>query len=336
MNRFLARRTFAAAVAACAVLAVAACGGSSTEESGGSAPEAKKDLTIGVSTPELSSSFWISMLYGLQQEAEAQGVKLVTVNAGGNTNVNQQISQLQDLIQRQVDAMVVGATDGDAVKSAVEQAVTQGIPVVGLSSIPNSTRLSSSVGADHYGMGKLQAQCLGEELGGKGDVAMMTGYAGQSWATARSKGFRETMEKEFPDIRIVAETRAISDRNSALTAMDDWLQRFRGLNGVFTSFDDPGVGVVDAIRSAGRSGRIAVSSSNIGDAAEKLLKSGDFKCLSVQKIVEQGRVAVQQAIAAANKGKVTKEVVTPVVQITKDNLATTDFGPLRAPVSFKP
>ena len=105
-----------------------------------------QDITIGYATPDLSSSFWVSMTYGVEDEANKLGVKLVKLNAGGDANVSTQISQIQDLTERKVDAMVVGATNGEAVRSAVEHAIGAGIPVVGLSSLPVSARLSSTPG----------------------------------------------------------------------------------------------------------------------------------------------------------------------------------------------
>jgi ABC-type sugar transport system substrate-binding protein len=272
----------------------------------------------------------------VQDEAKKQGVKVVSVNAGGDANANQQISQLQDLIQQQVDGIVVGATDGDAIKSVVDQASAQKIPVVGLSSIPNSDKIVSAVGADHYGMGKLQAQCLGKKLSGKGNVGMMAGPAGQSWADDRAKGFKETLTKEFPGMKVVTESRLADNRNSALTTAEDWLQRFGNLNAVYTASDDIGAGVVDAIDAGGKKGKITVSSSNFSPAAEELLANGGFACVSIQKIVEQGRQAVKQAIAAAKGQPVEKNVVTDVIEVTKDNVDKTDFGPIRAPEGFKP
>jgi TMAO reductase system protein TorT len=329
------------ALMAAGALAFAGCGsdddgGSASAGGGGSGGGGGEGLTVGFSTPDLSASFWVSMAYGVQDEAKKQGVKVVTVNAGGDANANEQISQLQDLIQQQVDGIVIGATNGDAVKSVVDQAAAQKIPVVGLSSIPNSDKLASKVGADHYGMGKIQAQCLSQALHGKGNVGMMAGPAGQSWADDRAKGFKETLSSEAPGNKVVTVSRLADNRNSALTTAEDWLQRFKDLDGVYTASDDIGAGVVDAIKAGGKNRDITVTSSNFSPAAEQLLKNGGFSCVSVQQIVEQGRQAVRQAIAAAKGEPVEKDVVTDVIKISKDNINTVDFGPIRAPEGFKP
>lgn len=114
------------------------------------APASAAEPVIGVSVPGCPRlpSFWISVLYGVDTAAKADKAKLVTLSAGGDANSSQQISQIQDLIQRKVDTIIVGATNGDAVKAIVERAVAAGIPVVGISSPPNTDKLAAMVSAD--------------------------------------------------------------------------------------------------------------------------------------------------------------------------------------------
>lgn len=357
--RFDRRRRVVAALAATA-LAVAACStGSSTSPSGtvapsaagstpassapgGSAPASSASassgsgVTIGFSMPELSASFWISAAYGVDTEANAEGATVIKANAGGDYNSDQQISGIQDLIQRKVDVLIVGATNADAVKAVVEQAVAAGIPVVGISSIPNSDKIASAVGADHYGMGRLQAECLGKSLNGTGSVVLMGGPPAQSWADLREKGFTETIAKEFPDIKILAEDRTAWDRANGLNVMQAWIQKYPDLTGAYTAFDDIGAGAVDAIKAANKSGQIKVSSSNLSQIGEDLLKSGDLVCETTQQVVAQGIAAVQQAVLAAQGGKVEREVITSAVEVTKESLPTLDFSLLRAPAGYTP
>jgi len=77
-----------------------------------SAATAAQAETIGFSVPSLTSSFWVSATYGVQKAAKEAGVELVVVDAGGDANAVQQISQIQDLVQRGVDAIVIGVGTG--------------------------------------------------------------------------------------------------------------------------------------------------------------------------------------------------------------------------------
>jgi TMAO reductase system protein TorT len=297
---------------------------------------AAQQKTIGFAAPNLAASFWISGSYGIDDEAKKLGVAVVKVNAGGDGNVSQQISQIQDLIQRKVDAIIVGATNGEAVKAVVEQAIARGIPVVGLSSPPATPQLASIVSADHYDMGKLQAQCLARSLNGAGNVAMVAGPAGQVWADRRAAGFKETLAKEFPNVKIIAESRTGDNRNQALTTAEDWIQRFPEMNGVYAATDDMAAGVVSALKSAKRLERVRVSASNLSPTAQQLLKDGEIVCTSIQQVVTQGRNALRQAVAAANKAGNEARVVLPAVLVTTQNLNTVDLSGVVAPTTYRP
>lgn len=294
-----------------------------------------QEKTIGVAVPNLASSFWISAVYGIEDEAKKAGAKVLKLNAGGDANSSQQIAQIQDLIQRNVDAIVVGATNGDAVKAVVEQAIERGIPVVGISSPPNTPKLASTVSADHYDMGKLQAQCLSKAIGSKGNVAMMAGPTGQAWSDQRAKGFKDTLSKEAAAVKIVAESRLADNRNAALTTAEDWTQRFPDLNGVYAATDDMAAGVISAFKSAGKKD-VKVSASNLSPTAQQLLKDGDLVCTSIQQVVAQGRAALKQAAAAASKQPVEKEVVLPALLVTSENLASVDLSSVVAPADYRP
>ena len=291
--------------------------------------------TIGFSLPSLANSFWISAHYGVTSEAEAKGVDLVVVDAGGDGNTVQQIAQLQDLMQRGVDAIIVGATNGQAVAPVVAQAIEMGIPVIGLSSPPANDGLAATVGADHYDMGKLQAECLAEALGGKGQVAMMAGPTGQFWSDRRADGFRETLAKEYPDVAIVAESRLADNRNAALGVAEDWTQRFPDLDGVYSATDDMAAGVISAFDAAGLTD-VKFSASNLSPTAQELIKSGKLACTSIQKIVAQGAAALDAAVAAAAGETVEKSIVTPALLVDQSNLETVDLSDVVAPADYRP
>lgn len=310
---------------------------STTVASGPAEAETKSESrTIGVVVPVLASSFWISAVYGMDKEARAQGAKLITLDAGGDANTSRQISQIQDLVQRKVDAIVVGATNGDGVKAIVEQAVEKGIPVIGISSPPNTAKLAAVVGADHYDMGRLQAQCLSKALGGKGRVTMLAGPAGQTWSELRAKGFKETLAKEAPGVAVVAENWTADSRNAALTTTEDWIQRFPDLTAVYAATDDMAAGAVSALSSADRLSAVKVSASNLSPTAQQLLNDGQLVCTSIQQTVAQGSAAVRQAIAAAAGKSVEKQVVLPAQLVTKDNLASVDLSAAVAPRDYRP
>lgn len=331
------RRMMALSLAS--LLLLAGCGTSGNNQTAPSSGSGGSDskITIGAALPELQGSFWISMSYGITDEAEKLGVELVSLNAGGYDQIQKQVQQIENLVQKKVDVMLVGATNAPGVKNAVENAIKAGIPVIGISSLPEpKDKLLTAIGADHYTMGVLQAQCLAKEMGGKGEVAIMAGPPGVSWAVERVKGFKDTLAKESPEIKIVAEKATATGRAEGLKLMEDWLQANPNIGGVYSAVDDLGAGAVDALKSANKAGTVKVSSSNLSPIGEEYLRQGFLQCESIQQIVLQGREAVRQAVNHKTGKPVTAFVKTPVLLITKENIDSQDYTDIKAPKDYKP
>jgi ABC-type sugar transport system substrate-binding protein len=185
-------------------------------------------------------------------------------------------------------------------------------------------------------MGRLQAQCLAKALEDKGNVAMMAGPTGQAWSDQRAKGFKETLAKEAPAMKIIAESRLADNRNAALTTAEDWTQRFGDLQGIYAATDDMAAGVVSAYKAAGKLKDVKISASNLSPTAQQLLNDKELVCTSIQQIVAQGRAALDQAVAAANKQPVKKEVVLPALLVTADNMNSVDLSGVVAPSDYRP
>lgn len=296
---------------------------------------AQENIVIGFSTPAVATEFWVNMYYGVVDEAQRNGVQVIALDAGGYNNVTQQIQQIQDLIQRRVDVLLVGATNGQAVAPVVEQAVARGIPVVGLSSLPETDKLAIKVGADHYDMGALQAVAMVQALGGRGQVAIMAGPAGASWAQARRDGFVDHINN-FPDVAIVAEQWTNSDRLNGLTLMEDWITSFPDLVGVYGATDDLSAGAADALEAAGLTGTVIVTGSNLSQIGRHYLEEGKIYANTAQQVVLQGRLAVQEAIKLVRGEPYETDISTSSVLVTVDNVRTVDMSTIAAPEGYRP
>ena len=286
--------------------------------------------------PEIKGSFWISIYYGVTDEAKKNGMEVIAVEAGGFENVDKQISQIEDLIQRDVDLLLVGATSAEGIAPVVEEAISAGIPVVGLSSLPASDKLAIKIGADHYQMGTMLAQCVGDALGGEGEVVMASGPSGVIWATLRANGFKDTMEKSYPNIKIVSELNTPTGRDQGVTLTEDWLQSFPDLKAIFATTDDIGAGAADAIASAGKEGSVVIATANLSPIGREYLVNGKIKCEAIQQIVLQGREGVRQGLALLKGEPYETAVTTEVLMATKENLDSLDLSEFQAPADFKP
>lgn len=299
---------------------------------GSSAPApAGKKITIGVTLPMIEAVHWASQKYGYEDEAKKLGAEVTIVHAGGYQNVEKQVNQIQDFVAKKVSVIVVAATNSDGTVKAVEEAIAAGIPVVNVNVMTNSDKVISKIRSDDYQMGVQQARMLAKALNNKGNVVMVNAPAGTSLAI-RGKGFRETIEKEFKDIKILAEQFIPADPSKAMAVMEDYLQTYPNIDGVFTWSDTVGVPVAHVVKAAGKAGKIKITSMDfVNPDMQKAIRDGLVYGTVAQQPIMLGRLGIRTAVAVAKGEKVEKQIFSPILDVTKENMDKIDLSGIIVP-----
>ena len=149
---------------------------------------AQKAPTIAVMLPNGGDPYFQAKWYGYEIEAKKLGVNLIFYDSGGYANVNKQISQIEDVIQRKVDGIIFTATNSTATVPAIEKAIKAGIPVVNDNVYCKSDMIKARVMKNDYEIGMLQAAGLIEYMGGKGKSSCLQALQERMW---RSTGKTE-------------------------------------------------------------------------------------------------------------------------------------------------
>lgn len=165
----------------------------------------KKDppYVIGFSNASISNIWRVGMLHAIQQAAADNSDKISKLLiTDANDDPAKQVSDIQDLIERDVDLLIVSAATADALDRAVTGAMRQGIPVVMVDRRVTSDNFVSFVTASDYALGRHHAQWLVEKLGGEGNIVMLPGIAGASPAELRIAAAKEIFG-QYPGIKIL-------------------------------------------------------------------------------------------------------------------------------------
>lgn len=142
------------------------------------------------------------MYDGMQRElAFYPGTQLLFRDAKANNDT--QIAQIQELVSKKIDLLIVSPNESEPLTPIVEQVYKSGIPVVVVDRSTSSAYFSAYVGADNYEVGRTAGQYAATLLKGKGRVIEITGSPKSSPASARTKGFQEAL-KPYEDIKIVS------------------------------------------------------------------------------------------------------------------------------------
>jgi ABC-type sugar transport system substrate-binding protein len=314
---------------------VAGCGGTQTAPAPKTeAPKpAEKKIQIGVTLPMIAAVHWASQKWGYEDEAKKLGAEVTVVHADGYQNIEKQINQIQDFVAKKVDAIIVAACDANATVKAIEEAIAKGIPVLNVNNMTNSDKVACKIRSDDYEMGVKQAELMIEALGGKGTVVMINAPAGSS-LTVRGKGFREHIEKNAPNIKILAEQFIAADPAKATSVMEDFLQTYPNVNGVFTWSDTCGVPVAHVVKARGKVGKVFVTTMDyVNPDCRTAIRDGLIYGTVAQQPILLGRLGIQNAVKLAKKETVQKQIFSPIVKVTKANADTVDLSGIVIPGS---
>ena len=161
------------AVAAIAALALTGCGRADDTTTGASGSASASvnpaDITVGVAMPTKTSERWIKDGDYMKQQLEAAGYKVNLQYA--NDDIPTQVTQLQDMITKKNDVLVVASIDGTALKGALADAKADGIPVIAYDRLLRDTdAVEYYTTFDNLKVGKLQAESLLEGPRGLGQA----------------------------------------------------------------------------------------------------------------------------------------------------------------------
>ncbi|MET7366395.1 substrate-binding domain-containing protein [Streptomyces sp. NPDC005566] len=275
---------------------------------------------VGMSLSTLNNPFFVQMKEGAQAEAKAAGVDLTVTDA--QNDASQQANQLQNFTGSGVDSIIVNPVDSDAVGPGVRSANTADIPVIAADRGVNKAQTATLVASDNVAGGKLAARTLADKLGGKGSIVVLQGTAGTSASRERGAGFAQGL-KAYPGIKVVATQPADFDRTKGLDVMTNLLQSHPGITGVFAENDEMALGAVKALGSkAGKS--VSVVGFDGTPDGLKAVEAGTLYASVAQQPKELGKIAVQNAVRAAEDKKVDSTVKVPVKVVTRQNVA--DFS----------
>ncbi|MEU9893032.1 substrate-binding domain-containing protein [Streptomyces phaeochromogenes] len=294
------------------VLVAAIVGGLSLFNNGSSSSNPK----VGLSLSTLNNPFFVQIKEGAQAEAKKLGADLTVTDA--QNDASQQANQLQNFTSEGVDSIIVNPVDSDAAGPSVRSANKSDIPVVGVDRGVNKAETAALVASDNVEGGKLGAKALAEKLGGKGKIVILQGLAGTSASRERGAGFAEGL-KAYPDIDVVAKQPADFDRTKGLDVMTNLLQAHPDVQGVFAENDEMALGAVKALGSkAGKSVQV-IGFDGTPDGL-KAVKEGTMYASVAQQPKELGRIAVENALRAADDKEVEKTVKVPVKVVTAKNV----------------
>jgi len=244
------RRATLPALAVATVLTLSACSTPSPEETGdAAAPAAGDDATsVVVLTPYLANAATKEAIDDLTEQGEALGWEVSVVDTAGD--MNRLNSAFQDAAAQEPDAIVLGSGDPTQISLGLQSAADAGIPVFAMDAAP-AEGIAANVTSDNTDLGQQSAQALLDAIGGEGSVVMFT-HEPHPGVKARAAGARAVFEEAGVTVLEEKHVAVPGPVDDARTSMQDILSaRGDEVTGVWGGWDEPALGVTQALEAAG-------------------------------------------------------------------------------------
>ncbi|HEX8917391.1 MAG TPA: ABC transporter substrate-binding protein [Chloroflexota bacterium] len=282
----------------------------------------KGPFTIGYDIYFLGNS-WSVQLYQEFKNAvnhhKADVKNVVYTSADGSAA--KQTSNIQSLIAKKVDAIIMTPASPSASVHVIEQAKRAGIPVILLAATANTSDYTSLVTVKDTDFGRVLAQWLANTLHGKGNIYALNGIAGLSTNADRWNG-AQSVFKHYPGIHVIASANADWDQAKGQTATANMLSAHPNVNGVWSQGGAMTLGAIQAFQAAGHPLVPMTGELNNGFLKKwyALRKSKTFKSAASTKPTTLAVKALDETLRILKGQKYDHNYIEPAPLITASQL----------------
>ncbi len=271
--------------------------------------QAEQTLALAIST--LNNPFFVTMQEGAEAKAQELGYDLIVLDS--QNDPARELSNIEDLMQRGVQALLINPTDSDAVVNAVRMANRSDLPVFTVDRGATRGEVVSHIASDNALGGQMAGDYIAEQLGSGARVVQLEGIPGTSAARERGEGFAQAVEEH--NFNVLASQAADFDRTAGLNVMEDLLTAYSDIDAVFAQNDEMALGAVRAIAASQQQDILVVGFDGTSDGIEAV-ESGRMGATVAQQPYVIGGLAVESAVRHLNGETVEEYIPVPLEVIS--------------------
>ena len=281
-------------------------------------------VTIPVIVKDTTSPYWQIVFAGARQAGKDLGVNVPELGAQSESDINGEISILENAVSEKPAAIVIAPTEFKALGKPIDEAAKK-VPIIGIDSSADSKAFTSFLTTDNEVGGKIAADGLAAAISAKygkaeGDVALITHLPGVGSLEARNKGFKEELAAKYPGLKLVADKVSDGQATTGLNIMTDLITANPNLRGVFADNLIQCEGAGQAVAENKKGDTIKLVCFDADDKTIGFLKDGSVAALLLQDPYRMGYDGVKTGLALSKGEKVPANVDTGANLITKANM----------------
>ncbi len=285
----------------------------------------------------MKDAYWLGVDYGVAEEAKRQGVKMQLVEAGGYTELQKQISQIEDCVAAGADAVIIGAISFDGLNNLVSEIRKKNIPVIDVINGISSPELSAKSLVSFGEMGAKAGEFLAEAAPrglrpGEGGVVPGSGRR----RLGRGRQYRlhpsavegsavEVVDTKYGDTGKEVQSKLIEDTLEAHPDLDY-------IVGTAVTAE----AAIPILRSRGLTDQVKVVAYYYTPGVHQGISRGQILAAPTDSTVIQGRIAIDQAVRILEGKDYLKHVGPALFVVTQDNVEDFDTSSTLAPDGYSP
>lgn len=278
----------------------------------------KKALHFAYITKTLINEFWQDVAAGAKTEAAKYNIRVDVQAPKDESSLVEQLNLAQTLAAQKPDALLISPQSDSNLVPAIQAAKKLNIPTVVIDDA-RTAGASSYVGTDQVAIGAGAAEFLHKLYPNGGNIAQIEGQAGSPNARKRIQGFTETVKK-YPELKLVASQPGNWDRMTALNVTANILRQHPDLVGIYANNDGMALGVVEAVKNAGKLKQVAVVGTDGIREAKRSVAAGELRATVAEFPYDEGILGIQAALRLLGCQAVPPWVVSPQAVITAENV----------------
>jgi ribose transport system substrate-binding protein len=300
--------------------------GGQREEAAETVEMEEEKPVVGLVMKSLANEFFKTMEEGAQKFAREDGTfELIAVGMNSETDIDTQVSAMENFITQQVDMIVLAPADSVGLVPSVKRAVDAGITVVNFDVTLNDEALVAAglpedflfVGPDNTEGAEMVGNFLGETIGEGAKVFIIEGNPGADNAQQRKEGFMRSVERYNFDV--LASRTAHWETEEANTLVTNLLTAHPDVEGIMCANDSMAVGAAKALDAAGRTDIEIVGFDNIG-AVQELIREGKVLATIDQFGPEMAANAIKVGFRIIEGEELSGWVKTPIEIVSAEDL----------------
>jgi ribose transport system substrate-binding protein len=270
--------------------------------------------TLGYSDASLSNSARVFMWQFIQETAAKYPQIKGIIRTDANDSQAKQVSDIEDLLSKNVDCLIVAATNDKAINPAIDQAMSRGVPVVidERDVTTDNYVVFASLRSENIGL--LTAKAIAKRLKGKGNIVALAGLPGVGVSEDTVTAWKKVL-KGYPGIKLLDLQYTDYSPTKAQTIMENMLQAHKKIDGVLSDSGIQSVAAYQAAQAAGRAKQIKAWTGDELQSWMRFIKKYNIPADVVVRPIHVATLTVHACVGILSGQSMPKEWPEPVYQI---------------------